>query len=149
MKTVKITFLFSILFLSFSCKKELSNLQIERNTITEIFPEIVDSIYMDRRIILPPPPPKLDFKTNKEDTIGYHNQLKKYWQHYDSIKNDTAKIVIAVNDYVENIWEEDRKQIMEIYKDSEFTYDRSKDSKRFKLESVSYTHLTLPMKRIV
>ncbi len=138
MKIVKITFILSILILSFSCKKQLSNLQIERNVISEVFPEIVDSIYMDRRIILPPPMPRLDFKTNKEDTVDYHKQLKKYWQHEDSIKNDTAKIVIAVNDYVEKIWKEDKKQMIEIYKDSEFEYDSSKDLKRFKLDLNSF-----------
>ncbi len=134
MKIVKIIFIFLALVSSLSCKKQLSDLQIESNAVNEVFAEIVDSIYMDRRIILPPPQPKLNFKTNKEDIIGNKKQLKNYWLHHDSIKNDTSKIAIAVNDYVEKIWKEDKKLIIESYKDSEFTYDDSKDLKRFKLE---------------
>ena len=111
----------------------MSTLQIEKNALDEVFLEIVDSIYMDRRVMLPPPSPRLDFKTNKEDTVGYHDKLKKYWSYQDSIKKDTAKIIIGVNDYVEKIWKNDKQQILEMYKDSLFVYDKSKDIKHFKL----------------
>lgn len=133
MKSLKIILAFIISLQFLSCEKKLSNLQIEKNVVNEIFLEIVDSIYMDRRIILPPPSPRLDFKTNKEDTTGYYRELKKYWSYHDSIKKDTAKIVIGVNDYVEKIWKDDKRQMLEIFKDSMFEYDKSKDTEHFKL----------------
>lgn len=133
MKSLNIILAFIISLFLLSCEKKLSNLQIEKNALDEVFLEIVDSIYMDRRTILPPPPPRFDFKTNREDTIGYHERLKKYWSYQDSIKKDTAKIVIGVNDYVEKVGKYDRQQMLEIYKDSLFVYDKSKDLKHFKL----------------
>jgi hypothetical protein len=133
MKSLNIILAFIISLFLLSCEKKLSNLQIEKNALDEVFLEIVDSIYMDRRTILPPPPPRFDFKTNREDTIGYHERLKKYWSYQDSIKKDTAKIVIGVNDYAEKVGKYDKQQMLEIYKDSLFVYDKSKDLKHFKL----------------
>ena len=132
MKLLNILLAVIISLFLLSCEKKLSNLQIEKNALDEVFLEIVDSIYMDRRTILPPPP-RLDFKTNREDTTGYHERLKKYWSYQDSIKKDTAKIVIGVNDYAEKAGKYYRQQMLEIYKDSPFVYDKSKDLKPFKL----------------
>ncbi|MCD0469485.1 hypothetical protein [Flavobacterium sp. JAS] len=67
------------------------------------FIEIVDSIYMDRRIMLPPPGPRIvDFKKNIRDTVGYHDELKRYWHYQDSIKNSKARILIGVHDFIIN-----------------------------------------------
>ncbi|PTT03811.1 hypothetical protein DBR27_10110 [Flavobacterium sp. HMWF030] len=83
-------------------KKEVSEYQFEKEVMNSVFLEIVDSIYMDRRTIYPPPMPRLDFKTNKEDTIGYHDKLRRYQIEQDSIKNDKNRILLGVYDYVVN-----------------------------------------------
>ncbi|MDR6760699.1 hypothetical protein J2Y38_000897 [Flavobacterium sp. 2755] len=103
MKLSKSIFIILILLSSFGCKKkEVSESDFEKDVMNTVFVEIVDSIYMDRRTILPPPMPRRDFKTNKEDTIGYHDRLKRYQIEQDSIKNDKNRILIGVYDFVVN-----------------------------------------------
>lgn len=103
MKLSKFIFITLILLSSFGCKKkEVSESDFEKDVMNSVFVEIVDSIYMDRRIILLPPMPRRDFKTNKEDTIGYHDKLKRYQIEQDSIKNDKNRILIGVHDYIVN-----------------------------------------------
>lgn len=134
------TFIFiSVFLLSFcGCKKKevekVDKLQFERNVINNIFLEIVDSIYMDRRTILGPPPPRLDFKINKEDRIGHHAELKKYWREQDSIKKDTTKILLGVIDLVEKIGELDKERIIENCQKIECVYDKSKEVESFKFD---------------
>ncbi|KAF2328354.1 hypothetical protein [Flavobacterium nitrogenifigens] len=101
MKLSKFIFITLVLFSSFGCKKkEVSESDFEKDVLNSVFLEIVDSIYMDRRIMYPPPMPKIDFKTNKKDTIGYHDKLKRYQIEQDSIKNDKNKILIGVHDFI-------------------------------------------------
>lgn len=104
MKLSKFIFITLIILSSFGCKKkEMSESDFEKNVMNNVFIEIVDSIYRDRRIMYPPPHPRIiDFKTNKRDTVGYQKKLKKYWHDHDSIINSKAKILIGVYDYVEN-----------------------------------------------
>ncbi|TDW50149.1 hypothetical protein EV144_102584 [Flavobacterium sp. 270] len=104
MKLSKFIFITLILLSSFGCKKkEVSESDFEKNVINNVFIEIVDSIYMDRRTVLPPPPPpRLDPKTNERDTIAHKEILKKYWHEQDSIKKDKNRILIAVYDFIEN-----------------------------------------------
>jgi hypothetical protein len=103
MKLSKFIFITLILLSTFGCKKkEVSESDFEKEVMNSVFLEIVDSIYMDRRTLEPPPVPRLDFKTNKEDTIGYHDKLKRYQVEQDSIKNDKNRILIGVYDYVVN-----------------------------------------------
>ncbi|KUJ62607.1 hypothetical protein AR687_07165 [Flavobacteriaceae bacterium CRH] len=103
MKLSKFLFIILILLSSFGCKKkDVSESDFEKDVLNSVFLEIVDSIYMDRRVILPPPMPRIDFKTNKEDTIGYHDKLKRYQIEQDSIKHDKNRILIGVHDFVVN-----------------------------------------------
>ncbi|KRD11301.1 hypothetical protein ASE21_06230 [Flavobacterium sp. Root901] len=81
----------------------MSESDFEKEVLNSVFVEIVDSINMDRRIMYPPPSPKIvNFKTGQTDTIGYHAILKKYWHEQDSIKKDKNRILIAVYDFIEN-----------------------------------------------
>ncbi|MDA6069287.1 hypothetical protein NJT12_06610 [Flavobacterium sp. AC] len=101
MKLSKFIFITLVLLSSFGCKKkEVSESDFEKDVMNSVFVEIVDSIYMDRRTLEPPPMPRLDFKTNKEDTIGYHDKLKRYQIEQDSIKNYKKRILISVYDFV-------------------------------------------------
>ncbi len=142
MKTLKFIFISLILLSFFGCKKKevekVDKFQFEKNVINSVFLEIVDSIYMDKRIIFPPPPPRFNEKTNKIDTIGYHAELKQYWRHRDSIKKDTAKILLGVIDFVENIGELDKQQIKEYCKKLGLNYDKTKEIQEFKLELLPF-----------
>jgi hypothetical protein len=102
MRLSKFIFITIILLSSFGCKKkEVSESDFEKDVLNNVFLEIVDSIYMDRRTTDPPPFPRtVDFKTGKRDTIGYQAILKKYWHDQDSIKKDKHRILIGVHDFV-------------------------------------------------
>jgi hypothetical protein len=101
MKLSKLLFIILVLFSCFGCKKkELPESDFEKEVLNSVFVEIVDSIYMDRRTLLPPPGVRIDFKTGKEDTIGYHDKLKRYHFEQDSIKNDKNRILIGVHDFL-------------------------------------------------
>lgn len=103
MKLSKSIFITIILLSFFGCKKkEVPESNFEKDVMNSVFVEIVDSIYMDRRIISPPPPPRFNEKTNKVDTTGHHKELKEYWHYRDSIKNDRNRILIGVHDYIVN-----------------------------------------------
>lgn len=102
MKSLKYIALFILLFSVLGCEKKVSSHQFEADVINSVFVEIVDTIYMDRRTMMPPPTPRIDFKTNKEDTIGYHDRLKEYWHYQDSIKKDKKRILIAVYGFLKN-----------------------------------------------
>jgi hypothetical protein len=147
MKLPKFIFIIIVLLSFLGCKKEEDKLQFEKNVINNVFLEIVDSIYMDRRVMLPPPSPRVDFKTDKEDTLGYHNKLKKYNLEQDSIKNDKTKILIGVYDLVKNRVQE-KELIISTFKDSGFIYDNSteefnldltqfKNNKKFNFQNAS------------
>ena len=138
MRLLKIILVFAFTIPFFSCEKRLSALQFEKNVLNEVFLEIVDSIYMDRRIMLPPPLLRFDSKTNKHDTLGYNQELQKYKHRQDSIRKDTAKIVIAVHDFVTKITKEDKIIIRNIFKDS-INYDTSKDVKQFKINLSTFS----------
>ena len=62
-----------------SCDQELSDVEFEKDVLNQVFVEIVDSIYIDRRINIPPAPNLTE------------KQLQRFKVYNDSIKNDPAK----------------------------------------------------------
>lgn len=138
MKLSKFIFITMLLLSFFGCKKKeiqkVDKFQFEKNVINNVFLEIVDSIYMDRRTMYPPPMPRIDFKTNKEDTIGYHAELKKYNLEQDSIKNGKIRILIGVDDLVNKIGGFDKEQFIEDCQKIECVYDKSKEIEDFKFD---------------
>lgn len=138
MKLSKSIFIILILLSLFGCKKKevekVDELRFEKGVLKNVFVEIVDSIYMDRRIITPPPFPKRDFKTNIEDTTGYHAELKKFHHHRDSIKNDKTRILLGVYTDIEKISSFETEMIAKQISISSYTYDISKETDKFKLD---------------
>ncbi|MFH7016252.1 hypothetical protein [Flavobacterium sp. FlaQc-47] len=133
MKLSKVISIVFILLSLFGCKKEkIDELQFEKDVLNNVFVEIVDSIYMDRRVILPPPTPRIDFKTNKEDTISFHKELKEYWRNRDSIKNDKTRILIGVYDDVKKISPQETEMIVKKINVSGYSYDISKETEEYK-----------------
>ena len=129
MKLSKFIFITLILLSSFGCKKkEVSESDFGKDVLNSVFLEIVDSIYMDRRIMYPPPVPRIDFKTNKKDTIGYHDELKKYQIEQDSIKNDKHRIVIGVHDFIVSNGINDSKFDLTPFKNNKKGWRLQKDS---------------------
>ena len=138
MKLSKSIFITLILLSLFGCKKKevekVDELRFEKDAMKSVFVEIVDSIYMDRRIITSPSFPKRDFKTNIEDTTGYHAELKKFYHRRDSIKNDKTRILLGVYTDVEKISSFETEMIEKQINISAYTYDISKDTDSYKFD---------------
>lgn len=138
MKLSKSIFITLILLSFLGCKKEevkkTDELQFEKDAMKSVFVEIVDSIYMDRRIIFPPPTPRFNEKTNKEDTTGFHKELKEYWRNRDSIKNDRTRILLGVYNDVEKISSFETEMIVKYINISAYTYDVSKEVDSYKID---------------
>ena len=138
MGRIIIIFVVLLISIQFSCEKKIDDLQFEKNVMNEVFTEIVDSIYRDRRTMLPPPFPRLDFKTNREDTIGFHNRLTEYNRFQDSIKNDTTRILLAVYDSVKTYKNHSFKKSETNYvNDYKLDLTRFKNNKKFNFKSSS------------
>lgn len=138
MKLSKSIFITLILLSLLGCKKKevekVDELRFEKDVLKNVFVEIVDSIYMDRRIITPPPFPKRDFKTNKVDTTGHHKELKEYWRNRDGIKNDKTRILLGVYNDVEKISSFETEMIVKQINISAYTYDVSKETDKYKFD---------------
>lgn len=154
MKLSKSIFIVFFLLSFLGCEKKISDSQFEKDVMNSVFIEIVDSTYMDRRIISPPPPPRFNEKINKVDTTGHYKQLKEYWHYRDSIKNDKTRILIGVYDKITKISPLETEMIQKeidlsgykydnIKEPEEYTFDLTpfKNNKKFHFEKTSkYLH---------
>ena len=135
MKLSKFIFITLIILSSFGCKKkELPESEFEKEVLNSVFVEIVDSIYMDRRMMLGPPPPRFNSKINKVDTTGHTAELKEYLRYKDSIKNDKKRILLGVYDNVGKISSFETEMISKEIVLSNFAYDTLKEGKEFKFD---------------
>lgn len=139
MKISKLTFITLVLLSSFGCKKkEVPESKFEKDVLYSVFVEIVDSIYMDRRVILPPPPPRFNSQTNKVDTTGHGGELKKFYHRQDSIKNDKKRILLGVFDRVTKTGSLGTELILKEIDLSRFSYDTLKEGLEFKFDLKSF-----------
>lgn len=138
MKKLFSTIIILLIAFQFSSQKKIDDLQFEKNVLNEVFEEIAGSIYRDRRIMIPPPMPRIDFKTNKEDTVGFHNRLNEYYRFQDSIKKDTTRILLAVYDsvktYKNNSFKKSKTNYVNDYK---LDLNLFKNNKKFNFKSSS------------
>ncbi len=135
MKLSKFIYITLILLSFFGCKKkEVSESDFEKDALNSVFVEIVDSIYMDRRIITPPQPPRFNEKTNKVDTTGHHKELKEYWHYRDSIKKDKTRILLGVYDTITKISSLELEMIQKEIDTSGYKYDTLREAEEYTLD---------------
>ena len=127
----------ALITLQLSCEHKTNELQFEKNVLDEVFEEIADSIYRDRRTMLPPPFPIFDFKTNKQDTTGLHIRLKEYHRFHDSIKKDTTRILLAVYDSVKTFNNHSSKKSNANVNDYKLDLTPFKSNRKFNFKSSS------------
>jgi hypothetical protein len=103
-KPVQLLFALTLILFS-GCKRQLSDLEFEKNVMTEIFPNLVDSICFDSRAILSPPPLLGKVIYDKDGnyagrdttivTVEQRQKLIEWKKRQIAIENDTAKIIVA------------------------------------------------------
>jgi hypothetical protein len=100
-----------MILLFMSCQKKISDLEFEKNVMTEIFPDLIDSICFDYRLVLSPPPIygllTYDEKGNRisvDSTMSIEEQKQRMakWKHnQEVIEKDTSKLIVAFNPKIE------------------------------------------------
>ncbi|QBZ97574.1 hypothetical protein [Flavobacterium sangjuense] len=122
MKLLKLTLLI-ILFAS--CERKISDLEFEKNVMTEILPSLIDSTCIDRRIMLNFPPKYGESIYDKEGhyigvdstkaTQEEKENLLKWEKKNLEIEKDTSKIIVAFKSKIEF-----EKEDVESYFESHF-----------------------------
>ncbi|MCD0471935.1 hypothetical protein [Flavobacterium sp. JAS] len=113
-----------MILLFVSCQKKISDLEFEKNVMTEIFPSLIDSTCYDSRITFSKPPiygqENCDLEghiISIDSTKGTEEQKQKIeeWKrNQGEIEKDTSKIIIAFNPEIEKS-NEDLKGYLEQY----------------------------------
>lgn len=109
-KTLQLLF-FAFLFCS--CEKKISDLEFEKNVMTEIFPSLIDSTCYDTRLFSIPPPIYGKRIYDKEgnfiavdSTKGTKEQKQKNieWKNrLEAIEKDTSKLIVAFDPNIKRI----------------------------------------------
>lgn len=117
-----------------SCQKKISDLEFEKNVMTEIFPNLIDSICIDYRKVLKPPPIygalTYDEKGNRisvDSTMSIEEQKRRMdkWKHnQETIEKDTSKLIVAFNPKIERSSEDLKEYLEEYFKVTEVFYPK-------------------------
>jgi hypothetical protein len=157
-KNIKTTLLLILVIIMSSCEKKATEMDFEKSVMTEIFPSLVDSICVDSRKMLAPPPmgehvhDKNGHYVRTDSTKATREQKIEYseWKkERDRLEKDTSTVIIAFDPFLtknEKLIEESKFYFpkVEIYKtknveESKFRFDfeNIKLNNRFKLKNIS------------
>ena len=108
-----IHFLFLLLFLFQSCDKKETDLQFEQNVLDQVFVDVVNQTYKDKRVYtFNCREGKLILK--KGNTIGWdHPECEK---QLSALQKDTLGLVVAISDSVQPIDSDDKEFIPSAFK---------------------------------
>jgi hypothetical protein len=156
-KFIKTTLLLITVITISSCEKKATEMDFEKRVLTEIFPSLVDSICVDSREMLPPPPvgelifDKSGHFVGTDTTQATKEQKIKYkeWKiERDQLEKDTSTVIIAFDPFLkkrEKLIDEAKIYFpnIDIYKtkneeESKFRFDfeKIKLNNKFKLKNI-------------
>jgi hypothetical protein len=143
----KIAIIIIILF-STSCKKEITDLEFEKNVMTEIFPSLIDSTCIDIRLYTNFPP---EYGEPIYDKTGHYKgvdstkatkeqklELLEWKTNTAKIKNDTSKIIVAFDPVLKDNSQDLKEDFEKHFKNAKF----------FKSKDISETEYTFDFKNI-
>jgi hypothetical protein len=141
-KYQKTTFILLIIFFA-NCEKKVDELEFERSVMTEIFPDLIDSICIDSRTFkLPPPVGKAIYDKDDNyvgrDTTNIKSERENWKKEINRIENDTSKIIIAFDPKLEK-----SRDSLKNYFEKNFS-----NTKIFKAKTESKTNYILDFKNI-
>ncbi|WP_264554126.1 hypothetical protein [Flavobacterium sp. N2038] len=149
-----------VIILFSSCKKKITDLEFEKNVMSEIFPSLIDSICIDIRLFTNFPP---QYGESIFDETGHYigvdstkatkeqkRKLLEWKINTEKIKRDTSKIIIAFNpllkDNSQDLKEDFKKHfknakifIAKEKKETEYLFDfkNIKLNNKFELRNIS------------
>jgi hypothetical protein len=158
-KHLNLVLLIAIILFS-SCEKKITDLEFEKNVMTEIFPSLIDSTCIDVRLFTNFPPEygesiydKTGHYIGVDSTKATEEQKRKLleWKiNTEKIKKDTSKIIVAfdplLKDNSQDLREDFQKHFKnaKIYiskekKESEYVFDfkNIKLNNKFELRNIS------------
>ncbi len=117
-----------------NCQKKVNDLEFEKKVMTEIFPDLIDSICIDYRTVLSPPPiyGLLTYDENGHRisvdsimSIDEQKQRMAKWKHnQEAIKKDTSKLIVAFNPQIKNSSKDLKEYLREHFKVTEVFYPK-------------------------
>lgn len=125
MRLNKIIKLIFCCFLVFQCQKEGACTQFEQKVFYEIFPEVIDSIYIDYRLLPPPPPPfqSKDGEIIRKDSLRYKIMTDKWKAKKQKIEKDTSFVSLVIIDSVVRFEKEDIRELSNHFKNHDLIID--------------------------
>lgn len=102
-KLLKITFILTTILFT-SCEEKMNEVDFEKSVMTEILPVLIDSVCVDTRLSLNPPPMFGKYTTNLSGHVSIdttqateiqRKKLAEWKKGIEILKNDTSKIIIA------------------------------------------------------
>jgi hypothetical protein len=127
-------FLLFVIILFMSCQKKMSDLEFEKNVMTEIFPDLIDSICFDYRTVLNPPPiyglltyDENGHRISVDSTISMEEQkqrMTKWKLNQEAIEKDTSKLIVAFNPKIEKSSKDLKEYLEEHFKVTEVFYPK-------------------------
>jgi len=153
-----ISLLILLVFIS-SCEKKPTELEFEKSVMTQIFPSLIDSICVDSRKMIPPPPmgeyvfDKTGHYISTDSTKATSEQKIKYkeWQQQrKKVENDTSSIIIAFDPFLKKGVFHLNKELEKRYpfletsivnndtvKGYKFDFEKIKLNNKFKIKNIS------------
>ena len=139
----KIISVLILLVLFSSCEKKQTELEFEKSVMTEIFPSLVDSICVDSRKMLPPPPmgesvyDKTGHYVRTDSTKTTNKQRIQYreWQKKrEEIEKDTSSVVIALDPFLKKNEAELNQLLKEYNSKIQISQRSEKELDKFRLD---------------
>ncbi|ADV47502.1 hypothetical protein Celal_0149 [Cellulophaga algicola DSM 14237] len=87
LRTASILLIMTTLFWNCKSEKAISETEFEQAVFYEIFPEIIDAIYVDIRKVPPPPPPPDFLEKRGYDVKSNHRKAYDLWEKSDENQN--------------------------------------------------------------
>ena len=129
----------------YGCQDKETSLEFEQKVLDQLLISLVDSSYKDNRLYtLSPRLGKDLFDKNGKwidrDTLGQGRRDEEYELERKALKNDTVNLVIAINDTVNPISDEDMLLIAREFPDFKLNADNQNGPEKYKLDLASQTN---------
>lgn len=142
--TIKKTALIISIFLTLaSCGKKQTDLEFEKSVANDIFPALLDSLFIDIRLTPPPPPPPpLNDEAGDSIKIEWDQSklIADYQKRKAELEKDTTKLVIAIVDSTYRIDEGLKKELIAFYKKDDIKLDTINNKNPYKINLPDLKH---------
>ena len=91
----KVIIYISFSFILVSCLFKKDNTDSEIKLLNDIFIELIGTEYYYEKLPIPPMP--IEYAENKQDSINYQTQKKKFDEAFENPKLDKAKLVLGIS----------------------------------------------------